>query len=88
MGVSKTKDIYRAFANRNRAKLILCLSKGRCVSELLVFCDLSQSALSQHLKILRDEGVASCERAGQKQIYIVRNKKILKIAKLLLEIDK
>lgn len=88
MDNKNTKDIYRAFSNKNRVKLIVCLSKAKNVSDLLSLCDLSQSALSQHLKVLKDEGVAICERDGKKQIYSIKDKKILEAAKLLLELDK
>jgi ArsR family transcriptional regulator len=88
MDTKKTKDIYRAFSNQNRTRLIVCLSKPKSVTDLLEFCDLSQSALSQHLKILKDEGVVNCERVGQKQIYSIADKKALEIAKLLLQLDK
>jgi ArsR family transcriptional regulator len=81
-------DFYKAFANENRVKLIMCLSKPKCVTDLLSLCTLSQSALSQHLKVLKDAGIAVCEREGKQQIYAVKNKKVIKIAELLLELDK
>jgi DNA-binding transcriptional ArsR family regulator len=61
------------------------LSTEKSVTELLSRCDLSQSALSQHLKILKDAGIVTCARDGKKQIYSIKNKKVLQIAKLLLE---
>ncbi len=88
MDTKKTKDIYRAFSNHNRVKLILCLSKAKNVTDLLGLCNLSQSALSQHLKVLKDEGVVVCKRDGKNQIYSVEDKKVLDVAKLLLELDK
>lgn len=81
-------DIYKAFSNQNRVKLIICLSEAKSVTELLGLCELSQSALSQHLRILKDEGVTLCNRDGKKQIYHIKNKKVLQVAKLLLELDK
>jgi DNA-binding transcriptional ArsR family regulator len=81
------KDIYKVFANRNRVKLIVCLAQEKSVTELLGHCDLSQSALSQHLKILKDEGVAVCTREGKKQIYTIKNKQVLKVAQLLLALE-
>jgi ArsR family transcriptional regulator len=78
-------DIYKAFSNQNRVQLMMCLSKHQCVTDLLHRCELSQSALSQHLKILKNAGIVSCERDGKKQIYSITNKKVLEIAKLLLE---
>lgn len=88
MDNKNTKDIYRAFSNKNRVKLIICLSRAKNVTDLLSLCDLSQSAISQHLKVLKDEGVAICERDGKNQVYSIKDKKVLDIAKRLLELDK
>jgi ArsR family transcriptional regulator len=88
MDNKNTKDIYRAFSNQNRVKLILCLSKAKNVTDLLSLCNLSQSALSQHLKVLKDEGVATCKRDGKNQVYSIKDKKVINVAKLLLELDK
>lgn len=85
---NKKEEIYKVFANENRVKLIVCLSKAKNVTELLSLCRLSQSALSQHLKILKDAGVAVCKREGKMQVYSINNKKVLKIAELLLALDK
>ena len=82
------KDILKVFSNHNRVRLIMCLSTAKSVTELLSLCDLSQSALSQHLKVLKDAGVATCKREGKMQIYSVTNKKVITVAKLLLEIGK
>jgi ArsR family transcriptional regulator len=84
----KNNDTYKSFSNYNRIKLIVCLSQEKSVTELLGLCDLSQSALSQHLKILKEEGVAICERDGKNQMYRINNKKALDIAKLLLDFYK
>ena len=76
--------MYKVFSNEERVKLIICLSKSKNVTELLSLCHLSQSALSQHLKILRDEGVVHCVRDGKNQVYSVENKEALQIAKQLI----
>lgn len=86
MEKKKTEDIYKAFSNHNRVKLIVCLSTAKNVTELLSRCDLSQSALSQHLKVLKDCGVVICKREGKQQIYSIKNKKVLEIAKELLKL--
>lgn len=86
MVYKKQINIIKAIRNVNRVKLILCLSKPQTVSELLKKCHLSQSALSQHLKILKECNTVTCKRKGKSQIYSVVNIKIIKIAKVLLEI--
>lgn len=80
------EEIFKIFSNEKRVRLILCLVEPKNVTELLSRCDLSQSALSQHLKILRDARVVSCRREGKHQIYHVHNKKVFSIASLLLEL--
>lgn len=80
-------DAYRAFSNENRVRLLICLAKEKSVTELLSKCELSQSALSQHLKILKDCGVVICKREGKQQIYSIKNKKALEIAKELIKLS-
>lgn len=46
-------DVCRALSNNQRVNLIVCLSKPKSVTEMLETCPLSQSALSQHLRILK-----------------------------------
>ncbi len=41
----------------------------------------------QHLKILKDCGVVICKRDGKQQIYSIRNKKVLEIAKELIKLS-
>lgn len=79
------KDLCRAVGNMERARLIVCLVKEKNVSEILKQCTLSQSALSQHLKILREEEVVSFVKKGKEVFYRVKDKKALKIAKLLIQ---
>jgi DNA-binding transcriptional ArsR family regulator len=71
------ENLYKAIGNSERVRLLICLEKEQTVSELLLKCHLSQSALSQHLKILKEADLVGCRRDGKHQYYKVRNKKIL-----------
>lgn len=63
------EKILSCFSNKVRIKLLLCLSRGeKNVGELISNCDLSQSAVSQHLEKLRKAGLVSTRRDG-KEIY-------------------
>lgn len=73
-------------SNEKRLRLLLCLEKPHSVSELLEKCDLSQSALSQHLSKLKNAGFVTCTREGNCQIYTTKNKKIIKVAKSIIEL--
>ncbi|MEA4910778.1 Transcriptional activator HlyU [bioreactor metagenome] len=73
----------KAIGNKERLGLILCLEKEKTVNDLLELCQLSQSALSQHLKILRDNKIVSTRREGKQIFYKTKDKKFITIGKLL-----
>ncbi len=79
------ENFYKAFANKDRIKLLLCLRQEKSVTDLLDSCSFSQSALSQHLKILKDGGVVDTKRDGKFIFYKIKNKKFFTIAKMLLD---
>ena len=62
--------LLKALANEKRLMLLCLLAEGeRSVSELNSRLDLSQSALSQHLAILRDDGLVTSRREAQSIYY-------------------
>lgn len=77
------QKICKAIGNRERIQLILCLEKEKSVNDLLDMCHLSQSAISQHLKILKDVEVLSFRRDGKNIFYKTKDKKFIKLAKIL-----
>lgn len=77
---------YDCLYSETRVRLIKCLQTEKSVNELLQECTLSQSAISQHLKILKDAGFIKSKRDGQKQIYSVVDKKILSLVNSLLNL--
>ncbi len=62
--------LLKALANEKRL-MILCLlvDSERTVGELNALLDLSQSALSQHLAVLRDDGLVQTRRDAQSVVY-------------------
>ncbi|WP_210395494.1 ArsR/SmtB family transcription factor [Motiliproteus sediminis] len=63
-------QLLKALANENRL-MILCFLDGKelSVSELNENLDLSQSALSQHLAVLRRDGLVNTRRCSQTIYY-------------------
>jgi len=60
----------KTLANPHRLMILCNLFKcEHTVGELETVVGLSQSAISQHLARLRDEGVVDCRRAGQNVYY-------------------
>lgn len=62
--------LLKALANENRLLLLCRLVDGECsVSELNACVGLSQPALSQHLTLLREEGLVTTRREAQTIFY-------------------
>lgn len=76
--------IYKAFANEQRLKLLKCLQKPKNVTEMLDHCSLTQSALSQHLRVLKDAELVTTERKGKEIQYQLKNRAVMQIANQLL----
>lgn len=79
-------NLLKALANENRL-LILCYLEGRemSVSELNEQLDLSQSALSQHLAILRRDGLVKTRRESQTIHYSLQGEEARRIIHTLHE---
>lgn len=77
--------MLKAIANECRL-LILCYlieAEELSVGQLLERVDLSQSALSQHLAKLREEGLVSTRKEAQTVYYRVRDPKAARLIGLL-----
>ena len=62
--------LLKVLANEKRLMLLCLLVEGECsVSELNAQVDLSQSALSQHLAVLREDGLVTTRREAQTIFY-------------------
>ena len=58
--------LLKALANENRLQVLCLLAGGECsVGEINELLDLSQSALSQHLAVLREENLVQTRREAQ-----------------------
>ncbi|MFJ5365042.1 ArsR/SmtB family transcription factor [Pectobacterium punjabense] len=84
-GAVKAAALLRAIGNENRL-LVLCLliEHGEMsVGALLEHIPLSQSALSQHLAKMREEGLISYRRESQTLYYHIENHDVEKIVATL-----
>lgn len=77
-------DLMQALSNPNRLMIMCTLSQGECcVRELNEQLDLSQSALSQHLAVLRNQGLVNTRRQAQTIFYSVAEGPTMDIVALL-----
>lgn len=68
---AKNRPIFSALGNDERQELILIMLEGNnlSVGELASRTDLSRPTVSHHLKILKDVGMVSPYKHGNKTIY-------------------
>ena len=61
---------WGALADGTRRAIVACLAEGpRAVGQLAAGLPVSRSAVSQHLKVLKDAGLVSERAAGTRRIY-------------------
>ena len=70
----QASDLLKALANRHRLLIVCQLIEGeRSVGELADFLNIRASAVSQHLALLRKDGLVQARREGQTVWYAVRS---------------
>lgn len=82
-----TNEKIKAIANLTRLKIIKILDKAEelSVSELELKLKMSQSAISQHLAIMRAAGLVKTRRQAQQIFYSVQDEKTASTAAMLLK---
>lgn len=70
MATDQEEEAWDALGDRTRRAIVLCLSEGpKPVGELATYLPVSRSAVSQHLKVLKDAGLVAERAAGTRRIY-------------------
>lgn len=74
-------------ANPNRLMILCLLSEGElCVSDIQSHLDISQTALSQHLARLREEGIVTYRRDHRTLYYSILSPHVAEIVGLVYNI--
>jgi DNA-binding transcriptional ArsR family regulator len=61
---------FAALADDTRVRIVETLASGdRTVTEIVELFDVSQPAISRHLRLLREAGVVTSAPAGKQRIY-------------------
>lgn len=73
----EAEDLLKRMANRNRLMVLCVLAEQpeMSVGDLNVRVPLSQSALSQHLSVLREAGMVATRRESQTIYYRLRDER-------------
>jgi len=85
--LEKMARLYGVLAVESRLRIIKLLRGGPlCVGALAARLDISQSAVSQHLRILRDAGLVAPERRGYFVHYRLNERALADCLKLTAEL--
>src|ERR687887_1837456 len=71
---------------RRRAMLLLVRDEPRSVNEIAAHFDISQQAVSQHLKVLHDAGLVAVRPQGQRRLYVVRPEGLESVSEYLAQL--
>lgn len=73
-------EIFKILGDYNRIRIINALNiEELCVCELSLILDMSQSAISHQLRILRANKIVKFRRENKKVYYSINNDKIIDI---------
>jgi DNA-binding transcriptional ArsR family regulator len=83
----RATDLLKAMSNPVRLLVLCQLAEGeKSVGELEKVVDVSQSALSQHLALLRSRGIVASRRAGQTIFYSLTGREASALLAALYEV--
>ncbi len=72
VAAERASDLLKSLANRHRLLIVCQLIEGeRSVGELAEFLGIRDSTVSQHLALLRKDGVVAARRDGQTIWYSI-----------------
>ena len=75
----KVSDFFKAFSHPTRVEMIAELLKGqKCVSDIRELVEANQPNVSQHLSLLRLNGIVDWHQEGKRKCYFLKNPQLIK----------
>lgn len=76
-------SVFKALAHPTRVQIIKLLRNGEmCVCDILPNLDSEQSNTSQHLTVLKNQGIVESKKDGSKVIYSIKNNEVYEMIDL------
>ena len=83
MGNQLVAAIFKALAHPTRVQIVKLLKeKPLCVCEILPQLDSEQSNTSQHLSVLKNQGIVESRKDGSMVIYRITSPDVIKMIEL------
>lgn len=87
MGNQLISNVFKALAHPTRIQIVKLLKDGElCVCDILPNLDSEQSNTSQHLTVLKNQGIVESRKDGSKVIYSIKNTEVFEMIDLAEEI--
>lgn len=81
---SEVAELGKILAHPARIMILDILAKeNRCVTDLVAKIPLSQSTISQHLKVLKNSNLIDFEVESNRNAYCLNKKKLSQLSQLL-----
>ncbi|MDD2262595.1 MAG: metalloregulator ArsR/SmtB family transcription factor [Clostridia bacterium] len=66
----KLSDLYKVFGDKTRVKILMALSSAElCVCDIATLLEMTQSAISHQLKLLRSSHLVKYRKEGKSAFY-------------------
>jgi DNA-binding transcriptional ArsR family regulator len=77
--------MFTALGDETRLHLVtrLCEEGPLSISRLAAGTNMSRQAVTKHLRVLSDAGLAHCGRSGREQVWKIRAKQLAEVRQLL-----
>ena len=63
-------DLFKVFADSTRIRILHCLmDKENCVGDIATALEMSQTAISHQLRVLKQSHLVRCRRDGKQMYY-------------------
>ena len=84
--ILRSAEFYKALSDYSRFKIVFVLMSGeKCVSEIVEEVNMSQTAVSYQLKLLRQMNLVKYRRSGQNIFYSIDDQHVYDIINLTFE---
>jgi len=81
--IKLTAELFKSLGHPGRVKILHMLSHGElCVCNMIEEIDIVQSNLSQHLGVLKKQGLIDSRKDGQRVIYWIEYPSVIKLVRV------
>ncbi len=89
MDCRKTADFFKTLGHPTRLRIVRELAEGeRCVGAVENCVGASQANVSQHLTVLKKQGIVACRKDGNLRCYYLTNPRLIRDVLTVLDDEK